>query len=340
MPARPAAPRRGPSDPPPRPLAGPGHTPPRASGASGTAPRPVPRALEPRLPRRRGRRAGRTLLGLVVFVAGVAGAGAGVAAWLRHLDAEPLVERCSATSEGTAWFLEPDQADTTALLAATSVRRGLPARATTIAIATGLQESKLRNIDFGDRDSLGIFQQRPSQGWGTPEQLLDPVYSTNAFYDALVEVEGYEDLAVTEAAQEVQRSGFPDAYAQHEPRARAWASAMYGFSPGALTCTLAAADGAGDPAGLAARVERDFGALPVSAAGAVVEVDASALGGSAEDAARMAWIVAHWAVSVADTHDVVVVQAGDTAWDRAAGTWATVDDAPTAPGVVRIELAT
>lgn len=79
----------------------------------------------------------------------------------------------------------------------------------TIALATALQESALRNIDYGDRDSLGLFQQRPSQGWGTPAQIMDPVYSAGVFYDRLAEVPGYSRLPLTVAAQRVQRSGFP-----------------------------------------------------------------------------------------------------------------------------------
>src|SRR5665811_361774 len=113
-----------------------------------------------------------------------------------------------------------------------ALQRALPARALTIAIATGLQESKLRNLTQGDRDSVGIFQQRPSQGWGTVEQIMDPLFATTAFYDALVKVDGYQDLPITEAAQAVQRSGFPEAYGEHEAAARAWASAMYGYSAG------------------------------------------------------------------------------------------------------------
>lgn len=345
MPERPPAPRGRPTPRPPSEGAGPAERT-SASRARPAGPparpgtdRSVPVAMQASPPRpSRRRRAARALAGTLVLVGGVAVAGTGVAAWLRHLDTEPLVARCSATSEGTAWFLEPDQADTAALLAATSVRRSLPARATTIAIATGLQESKLRNIGHGDRDSLGIFQQRPSQGWGTPEQVQDPVYATNAFYDALVEVEGYEDLPVTEAAQAVQRSGFPDAYAQHEQRARAWASAMYGFTGGALTCTLPDPDRAADPAAFAARVERDFGALPVTPAGTGVDVDATGLGG-ADDAERMAWIVAHWAVAVAATHDVVSVQHGSTVWDRAEGEWRAAEGEPAPHGVVRVGLA-
>jgi murein DD-endopeptidase MepM/ murein hydrolase activator NlpD len=90
-----------------------------------------------------------------------------------------------------------------------------------IAVATAIQESGLRNIDYGDRDSLGLFQQRPSQGWGTPAQLMDPVYAATAFYRALLRVPGWQDLPLTEAAQAVQRSAYPDAYARHEPAATA-----------------------------------------------------------------------------------------------------------------------
>ena len=147
-------------------------------------------------------------------------------------------ERCTADLEGGTWELSPVQSDNAALVVASTVRRGLPARAATIGIATALQESRLVNIDYGDRDSVGLFQQRPSQGWGTVEQIMDPVYATHAFLDVLVEVEGYEALEITDAAQRVQRSGFPDAYAQHETRARAWASALTGWSPAAVTCAL------------------------------------------------------------------------------------------------------
>nr|WP_237728262.1 M15 family metallopeptidase [Cellulomonas sp. APG4] len=96
-----------------------------------------------------------------------------------------------------------------------------------VAIATAMQESSLRNLDGGDRDSLGLFQQRPSMGWGTTEQITDPVYATTAFlYGAttnpgLVDVDGWEDAAVTVAAQAVQRSGHPNAYAKWETLARA-----------------------------------------------------------------------------------------------------------------------
>ena len=123
-----------------------------------------------------------------------------------------------------------------------------------IAIATALQESKLRNLRYGDRDSVGLFQQRPSQGWGTEEQILDPVYAVNRFYDALVKIKGYESMEITKVAQEVQRSAYPEAYADHEQEGRILASTISGHSPAGLGCRLNAA-GTGDPAAFAADLE-------------------------------------------------------------------------------------
>ncbi|MEE3128609.1 MAG: hypothetical protein VX494_15485 [Actinomycetota bacterium] len=171
-------------------------------------------------------------LGLVVATA--------VGGWyvVREIGPGFLPDRCEATVGDLTVELTPEQAENAALIAAIGVRRGLPARAVSIALATAYQESGLRNLTTGDRDSLGLFQQRPSQGWGTKREVSDPVHSTNAFYDALVEVSGYRDLPITEAAQAVQRSAFPDAYADHEDDARALASALTGNSRGAFHCEV------------------------------------------------------------------------------------------------------
>ena len=85
-------------------------------------------------------------------------------------------------------------------------RRGLPNHAVTVALAAALQESKLYNVNYGDRDSVGIFQQRPSQGWGTPAQLIDPAYAANAFYSHLEKIPTWRTLEVAKAAQLVQHS--------------------------------------------------------------------------------------------------------------------------------------
>ncbi len=179
---------------------------------------------------------------LVLLVVGaLAFAGFGLYVALRDGAAPPLfgpTEKCQARAAGHSVVLDLEQGENAALIAAVSVRRGLPARAATIALATAYQESGLRNLEYGDRDSLGLFQQRPSQGWGTRAQILDRLFAINAFYDALVRVPGYEQLPVTEAAQRVQRSGFPTAYADHEADARVLASALTGNSRAAFWCTV------------------------------------------------------------------------------------------------------
>ncbi|GAA1611171.1 heavy metal transporter [Kribbella sancticallisti] len=161
--------------------------------------------------------------------------------WIGGRGVGPLLpprEQCEATVAGATVVLELEQAESAAIIAGVAVRRGLPARAVTIALATAYQESGLRNLAHGDRDSLGLFQQRPSQGWGTEAQVRDPHYAAGKFYDALVKVRNYQTLAVTVAADRVQRSAFPNAYADHEADARILASALTGQSKGALSCTV------------------------------------------------------------------------------------------------------
>ncbi|MFI7606485.1 hypothetical protein ACIBTV_15345 [Micromonospora sp. NPDC049366] len=109
-----------------------------------------------------------------------------------------------------------------AIIAATK-KSGMDERAAVISVATSLQESKLENLghlgDRNDHDSLGLFQQRPSSGWGSPEQITDPIYSTQAFLKGLKQVDGWKDMPLTVAAQTVQVSAYPDAYAQWEQQA-------------------------------------------------------------------------------------------------------------------------
>lgn len=102
---------------------------------------------------------------------------------------------------------------------ATGVALKIPPRGQVVALATALQESGLRNLSYGDRDSLGLFQQRPSQGWGTAQQIRDPVHASASFYAHLKKVPGWQSMTVAQAAQAVQASAFPDAYAKWEPLA-------------------------------------------------------------------------------------------------------------------------
>jgi len=312
-------------------------------------PRNVPDAGRARARRRRPLRAAVTLL-----VVAAVGTGAVVVALNRLDDETPVAERCAATADGRTWYLSVTQADNAALVAGTAVRRGFPARAATIGLATALQESRLVNIDYGDRDSVGLFQQRPSQGWGSVEQIMDPVYSTNAFYDVLETVDGYEAMEVTVAAQTVQRSAFPDAYAQHEPRSRAWASALTGWSPASLTCDLAPVaatelDADTPPTQpFRDRLARDLGdgarVAPLDGDTSTVAVDTTGLPGAGEDdgPARAAWAVAQWAVATADATNVVAVDVADRRWSRDDSTWVTLDpetSTPLDPGRVRVQVA-
>jgi hypothetical protein len=277
---------------------------------------------------------------VVVLVAlGVAVAGV---VWVldRTHPAAPVAERCVVTVNGTSWALSPGQAENAALIAGMGLDRELPARAVTIALATAMQESKLINVEHGDRDSLGLFQQRPSQGWGTPEQVQDPVYATGTFYDHLVKVPGYRDLPITEAAQAVQRSGFPDAYAQHEGTSRAWASALTGYSPAALTCTLHDAT-PGSPDAVVARVQRDLGDVPVQVTptdhGTTLTFPTAAVS-AVDDAGQRDWALAQWAVAVAQPLGLTSVSVGDQTWDRATGTWEP-STTPVAPGTVSLTIS-
>ena len=136
----------------------------------------------------------------------------------------------------TAYTFAPEQARNAATIAAVGLRMGLPDHAVTIALAAALQESKLRNLSYGDRDSLGLFQQRPSQGWGSPDQISDPAYAATVFYQRLRSVPGWQTLSVTAAAQRVQHSDAPQAYARWEGLARVAAAALTGETAAGLTC--------------------------------------------------------------------------------------------------------
>lgn len=118
-----------------------------------------------------------------------------------------------------SWLTEEHMANA-AVIVSVGREMGLSTRAHEIAVATAIQESKLRNLGHlgaaNDSDSQGLFQQRPSMGWGTPEQVTDPAYASRKFYERLLSVGGWESMSLSVAAQSVQRSAFPDAYAQHE----------------------------------------------------------------------------------------------------------------------------
>jgi hypothetical protein len=303
---------------------------------SATVLRPPTASPPPR--RRRGSR----LLTAILVAGLVVGGLYAVRAFLAAPWPLPFVERCTAAVGAESVSLSPEQAQNAATIAAVAEQRGLPARAVTIALATAFQESKLENIPYGHLDSVGLFQQRPSQGWGTPEQILDPVYSAGQFYDHLVKVPDYTELPITQAAQAVQRSAFPTAYADHEADARVLASALTGWSPAAVTCTVRLGSYAAEQAdasgftpraqAVAAEVRTWFGAdTPIStyrtAAGTSTHDRGTALDVffPMENGAggREGWAAAHWLVANSDRLGVAVVIYDDKIWSarRSAQGW-------------------
>ncbi|MEU2914170.1 heavy metal transporter [Streptomyces massasporeus] len=270
----------------------------------------------------------------------------------------------SGSGDGASYEFTPEQAVNAATITAVGTARGLPERAVTIALATALQESALRNIRHGDRDSLGLFQQRPSQGWGTPKEIMDPTYSAGEFYDHLVKVPGYTRLPLTVAAQRVQRSGFPQAYAKHEPDAALLAAALTGQSAATLTCEgRPAATRASGPDGVRAALGRDFGRDVLEPAGAEVSggastaapapspsagdgdgaggrtvtlpvtADTSAATGRSLD--QRGWQLAHWAVANASELHIARVTYAGREW--VAGNTASQWREPTAKGTAGAE---
>jgi cell wall-associated NlpC family hydrolase len=121
-----------------------------------------------------------------------------------------------------------EQLGNAATVVAVGKQMGVPEPGWVVAIATALQESGLRNLLYGDRDSLGLFQQRPSMGWGTPDQITTPTFAASKFFEHLLATPNWQAMSVNDAAQAVQGSGFPNAYAQHEDKARAIVAAVSG----------------------------------------------------------------------------------------------------------------
>ncbi|MET8469659.1 heavy metal transporter [Streptomyces sp. NPDC006422] len=235
---------------------------------------------------------------------------------------KPRCTVVSANGDGASYSFTSEQAVNAATIAAVGTSRGMPERAVTIALATALQESGLRNIEHGDRDSLGLFQQRPTKGWGTAEQIMDPAYASERFYAHLEQVPGYSRLPLTAAAQRVQRSGFPQAYAKHEPDATLLAASLTGRAAASLTCDGrpggAEAGKPGDPARVRAALARDFGrdVTPQDGPGkGAVRVPVPATVDSAEGVERQrGWELAQWAVANASALRIERVSYAGREW--------------------------
>lgn len=243
----------------------------------------------------------------------------------------PPSQQCIATVGTTTASLDPDQSVNAAIIVAESLRRGLPARAASIALATAMQESGLHNLDHGDLDSVGLFQQRPSQGWGTVANLMDPWYASGKFYDALVKVANWETGNINDVAQAVQHSGVPNGYQKHVEAARAFASALTGYSPAAISC-VSRATGPGSTGGLATFLHRTFPSLHVVTSGSTLEVTTTDQ--------RTQWAVAQLAMMSTGSYGVDAVTVGQRSWHNDGKSVAAWTTSGTPASGVRITVRT
>jgi len=245
-----------------------------------------------------------TLAAITVAVAIVAGA---VVLWSSYQKVPlPIEDRCEATAGGRTTVIDPEQARNAAVIAGMSIKRGLKPRAASIALATAYQESDIRNLDYGHADSIGLFQQRPSKGWGTIEQIMDPWYSTRSFYRVMERIKNWETRDINDVAQAVQRSGYPEAYRKHVDRARTLASALTGETPASFTCVVgkpAAADAAGMRTFLA-KTLGDKVSITTTETGLQVTARST----------RDAWAVAHLAIAASGDFGLSSVQLGGYSW--------------------------
>jgi hypothetical protein len=234
----------------------------------------------------------------------------------KHSPLQPQPTECAVAAGSEEVQLTASQAAIAATIAGVAVRRDMPVRAVTIAYATALQESKLTDLAYGDRDSVGVFQQRPSEGWGTARQIEDPVYASDRFFTALAAVPHYQRLPVYQAAQDVQHSADGSAYGQYATLGAQLAGAFSGAQPHALWCYYAGPPGKAKLPAAAHGLASTFGPLHLSRLGdprLVVRVGRAAAG----------WAIAAWLISHADSYGIRDVRYRGYEWLRGhgAGKW-------------------
>jgi len=253
------------------------------------------------------RTARRVLAVLAVIGVAVGLVAVGVRSLLTRMDV-PATAQSHCDVANSPYSLSTEQAANAATITAVAVKRELPARAVTIALATALQESKLNNVEYGDRDSVGLFQQRPSQGWGSAGQILDPRYSAGKFFDALVKVPGWERKQLAVAAQAVQQSGHPTAYQQWEDQAGVLTRAFTGAEPALLSCRFPEPTVAATPAKVLQLLGLE---LPHT------RLAASTQAGELRPVA--AWATVGWLVAKADRLGIEAVSHSGRRWTRTDG---------------------
>jgi hypothetical protein len=231
---------------------------------------------------------------------------------------------CQAGTGVSAIPLGTDQAGIAATIAGVAARHRLPRRAVTIALAAALQESQLQNLDYGDRDSVGVFQQRPSQGWGTTAELEDPVYATTKFFAALVRVPGYTKMSVGQAAQDVQHSADGYAYGQWVEVATLLADYFTGAPQAEVSCWYTPA-GQPNLAGALKQLTQTFG--PQGKDGVLVGITTDRSGQKKKDRRVAvvhvqrdgAWTVAGWLVAHAQQYGISQIRYAGYVWNAGNG---------------------
>ena len=246
-------------------------------------------------------------LGGALIVIALAAAGLYVGA--RALFGDSLPGHSSARCSFGTYSTDTGQASVAATMVGVVLQRGLPERAATLAITAAWQESKLRNVaaGSGDLDSVGVLQQRPSQGWGTAQELADVSIATGRFLDALINVPGWETEPAAEVIQAVQISADGDLYAQHEPKSTAMAEALTGAAPAGVSCRFDAPEQVASPTAVAGLLAQE---LPV----ATPQVT-----GSQVSAPGASWATAAWFVANADRLGIDSVAYSARTWTRADG---------------------
>ena len=245
------------------------------------------------------------VVGIVVAAALVVG---GIALWANYNKSPlPISDRCTATAAGHTTTIDPEQAVNAAIIAGVSIKEGLAPRAASIALTTAYQESGIRNLDYGHADSIGLFQQRPSKGWGTVDQIMDPWYSTRSFYRAMERIKNWKTKDINDVAQAVQRSAYPEAYRKHVANARALASSLTGETPASFTCVVNS-PGAADPQAMASFLKKTLGAGTID-----TRLDGTTLTVATDNAAQ-AWAVAHLAIANTGTYGLGSVEVGPYTW--------------------------
>jgi hypothetical protein len=291
--------------------------------------RDVPRSREQ--PRRKNRSRGGLALLLIVIIA--------VAAYVGFRRLAPTLQGtgCRAVAGAGSFTLDPEQARIAATIAGVAHKQSMPPGAVAIAYAAALQESKMHDLHYGDMDSVGVFQQRPSEGWGSTRELEDPIYATTKFFRVLATVHGYLKLPVYQAAQAVQHSADGTAYIQYEQTAAGLAADFTGRHAHAVSCWSSSATP--KHANLAAadrELARTFGVIRELGTGspgggrptqAQVQVPQSPVG----------WEVAAWLVTHAASYGLHEVRYGGYQWQASTGYdgWTRDSGAPP-PGVVQL----